>query len=216
MRPSGQPAPAVPRVTVAPNTPCRRGQFLFRSSRVTTPIPPHLSIPMAGAAPMFQPPAFCLILLPMCTPKLTLGCAPPSSQRQLGGSGSPGTKGLSPFSFPPPHPHQPGILPSLPAPCQLPGTNTSWGGRGGVKMLSGPRALLGGGGMLGVVGGRGLPTPQHPASPDGGSHPPAKGSVLGGLGRLPAPPRDWEQGADCRSSAMPGYGSPWISGGAAC
>lgn len=96
---------------------------------------------------------------------------PPTAPRVAGWAKQPRYERVKPL---PPTQHPP-LLP-LPAPCQLPGVNTSWGGRGGVKLLSG----------IGVLPG-GLPAPQHPALPDGGSHPPTTGSVLGGLGRLPAP-----------------------------
>lgn len=151
-------------------------------------------------------------------PKADPGMSAPQLPAPAGWVGQPWYQRVKPLLLPTPPSPPPGILPSLPAPCQLPGANTSWGGRGGVKMLSGPGALLEGGGMLGVVGGRGLPTPQHPASPDGGSHPPARRSVLGGLGRLPAPPppKTGSRGADWELSHARVWIPMEISGGAAC
>lgn len=101
----------------------------------------------------------------------------------LSGLSSPGTKGLSPF---PPPSTLPSCLSRLPASSQalIPA--------GGVGAAS--SCCLESGCC------RGLPTPQHPALPDGGSHPPTTGSVLGGRGRLPAP-----QGCMCwcRLGAQP-------------
>lgn len=109
-----------------------------------------------------------------CTPKLTRG-SHPGLPEQAGWVGQPQYQRVKPL---PSH----GILPSClsQAPCQLPGVNTSWGGRGGIKLLSGLGGLLGGG----------LPTPRHPALPDGGSQPPTReGKCTGGTEQATSPPR---------------------------
>lgn len=111
-------------------------------------------------------------------PKADSG-VPPQLLEWLGGLSSPGMKGLSPF---PPPSTLPSCLSRLPASSQalIPA--------GGVGAAS--SCCL----QSGCC--RGLPTPQHPARPDGGSHPPTTGRVLGGTRQATSPPKAACAGAD--------------------
>lgn len=192
MHPSGQPALGQWQHQIHH---CRQGQFLFRSSRFPTPSPDSLP-------PILPPPqhphsrsSSDVILVNPSTPKLTPG-SPPQLPEPAGWVGQPRYQRVKPLLPPPCPPNQ---ASSPPASCRLPASSQvlipAGGGSGQRQAAVWTQGATAGG----------LPTPQHPALPDGGSHPHARGSVLGGLGRQPAPPR---LGAGGRLEAQTRYRSP--------